>query len=567
MHIYRLVREILNRNDSEKHGGNDVLNNLKNHKKHIFVAFSFVLAFTLLIAACAPGGGDGGGAGGEQKIRVNINTEPFSLNPGLANDTTSGGVLLQTFEGLTRIGKDGEPENAMAEEIEKSEDLKKYTFTIRDATWSNGDKVTAQDFEYAWKWALDPKNEAQYAYQLYYLKNGESANMGKASVDEVGVKAVDEKTLEVTLENPTPYFLELTAFYTYFPVNSKIAKENPNWYTDAGDNYTSNGPFVMTTWEHNDKIILEKNADYWDNETVNLNQIEMIMVNDPNTELSMFDNGELDWAGSPMGTLPTEAIPSLKKEDRLNIEPIAGTYWYKFNTEKKPFNNVNIRKAFAYSINRDAIVNNITKGGEIPGMAAVPPTMIKENEKGYFEDNNVDEAKKLLEKGLKEEGYGSVTDLPPITLSYNTSESHAKIAQAIQDMWKKNLGVDVKLSNAEWKVYIDKLHNGNYQIGRMGWLGDYNDPVNFLELYKEKGGNNDTRWHNEEFASLLEQSATETDEKARMKLLKQAEEILMDDMPIAPIYFYTNTWVQNENLQDVVLSGLGDAQFKWASLK
>ncbi|MGM7702890.1 peptide ABC transporter substrate-binding protein [Pseudalkalibacillus sp. Hm43] len=544
-----------------------MLNQLKNHKKHIFVAFSFVLAFTLLIAACAPGGGDGGGAGGEQKIRVNINTEPFSLNPGLANDTTSGGVLLQTFEGLTRIGKDGEPENAMAEEIEKSEDLKKYTFTIRDATWSNGDKVTAQDFEYAWKWALDPKNEAQYAYQLYYLKNGESANMGKASVDEVGVKAVDEKTLEVTLENPTPYFLELTAFYTYFPVNSKIAKENPNWYTDAGDNYTSNGPFVMTTWEHNDKIILEKNKDYWDNEVVNLEQIEMIMVNDPNTELSMFDNGELDWAGSPMGTLPTEAIPSLKKEDRLNIEPIAGTYWYKFNTEKKPFNNVNIRKAFAYSINRDAIVNNITKGGQIPGMAAVPPTMIEENEKGYFEDNNVSEAKKLLEKGLKEEGYGSVTDLPPITLSYNTSESHAKVAQAIQDMWKKNLGIDVKLSNAEWKVYIDKLHGGDYQIGRMGWLGDYNDPINFLELYKEKGGNNDTRWHNEEFASLLEQSATETDEKARLKLLKQAEEILMDDMPIAPIYFYTNTWVQNENLQDVVLSGLGDAQFKWASMK
>ncbi|MCF6138722.1 peptide ABC transporter substrate-binding protein [Pseudalkalibacillus berkeleyi] len=539
----------------------------RSEKKSIFTAFSLLLTLALVLAACAPGGGDGGGEGGEQKIRVNINTEPFSLNPGLANDTTSGGVLLQTFEGLTRIGKDGKPENAMAKDVKKSEDLKKYTFTIRDATWSNGDKVTAQDFEYAWKWAINPKNEAQYAYQLYYLKNGESVNMGETPVDQLGVKAIDEKTLEVTLENPTPYFLELTAFYTYFPVNSKIAKENPKWYTDAGENYTSNGPFVMNKWAHNDKIILKKNKEYWDAKAVNLEQIEMIMVNDPNTELSMFDNGELDWAGSPMGNLPTEAIPSLKDEKRLNIEPIAGTYWYKFNTSKKPFNNVNIRKAFAYSINREAIVNNITKGGQIPGMAAVPPTMIEENEKGYFKDNEVDEAKKLLEKGLKEEGYGSVADLPAITLSYNTDESHAKVAQAIQDMWKKNLGVNVKLSNAEWKVYIDKLHSGNYQIGRMGWLGDFNDPINFLELYKEKGGNNDTRWHNDEFASLLEKSATETDEKARLKMLKDAEEILMDEMPIAPIYFYTNTWVQNENLQDVVLSGLGDAQFKWASVK
>lgn len=552
--------------------------------KKKLLLFSILLVFSVILAAC--GGDDDGGEEGtsdnsgdngestsdnggessaEQVFKANIASEPFSLNPSLANDATSSAVLLQTFEGLTRIGPEGEPQEAMASEIETSEDLKKYTFTIReDAKWSNGDPVTAQDFEYAWKWALDPNNNSQYAYQLYYVKNAEAANTGEGNLEDVGVTAVDDQTLEVELENPTPYFLELTAFYTYFPVNSKIAKENEEWYSDAGENYVSNGPFKMTEWSHNDSITLEPNEEYWDKDTVKLDRIEFAMINDFNTELNSFKQGEFDWAGSPFGNLPTEAIPSLKEDGSLNVEPIAGTYWYKFHTEKEPFNNVNIRKAFAYAIDRQGIVENITKAGQVPAMAAVPPTMFSDNEEGYFDAVNIEKAKEHLQKGVEELGYDSVEDMPAVTLSYNTSESHAKIAQAIQDMWKENLGVDVELSNSEWAVYIDQLHSGDYQIGRMGWLGDFNDPINFLELYKEKGGNNDTRWHSEEFASLLEESQTETDSEKRSEMLKEAEGILMDEMPIAPIYFYTNAWVQDENLKDVVMSGLGDVQLKWA---
>ncbi|QST00818.1 peptide ABC transporter substrate-binding protein [Pontibacillus sp. ALD_SL1] len=552
--------------------------------KKKLLLFSILLVFSVILAAC--GGDDdsgeegtsdnsgdngestsdnGGESSAEQVFKANIASEPFSLNPSLANDATSSSVLLQTFEGLTRIGPEGEPQEAMASEIETSDDLKTYTFTIRDgAKWSNGDPVTAQDFEYAWKWALDPNNNSQYAYQLYYVKNAEAANTGEGNLEDVGVTAVDEKTLKVELENPTPYFLELTAFYTYFPVNSKIAEENPEWYADAGENYVSNGPFKMTEWSHNDSITLEPNEEYWDKEAVKLDRIEFAMINDFNTELNSFKQGEFDWAGSPFGSLPTEAIPSLKDDGSLNVEPIAGTYWYKFHTEKEPFNNANIRKAFAYSIDRKGIVENITKAGQVPAMAAVPPTMFSDNEEGYFDAVNVEKAKELLQKGMDELGYDSVEDMPAVTLSFNTSESHAKIAQAIQDMWKKNLGVDVELSNSEWAVYIDQLHQGDYQIGRMGWLGDFNDPINFLELYKEKGGNNDTRWHSEEFASLLEESQTETDSEKRTEMLKEAEGILMDEMPIAPIYFYTNAWVQDENLKDVVMSGLGDVQLKWA---
>ncbi|USK51271.1 peptide ABC transporter substrate-binding protein [Bacillus sp. CMF12] len=543
--------------------------------KRLSIFFSMLLVLSMFLAACSGGGdnADGGDKGGDdggksdvpQELRVNINTEPPSLNPGLAQDSTSGTVLRNVLEGLTRISPEGKPENAMAEDIKVSEDGKTYTFTIRDAKWSNGDPVIAKDFEYAWKWALDPANNSTYAYQLYYLEGAEAFNTGKGEKDAVGVKAVDEKTLEVKLVNPTPYFEELTAFYTYLPVNSKIAEADPEWATDAGENFTTNGPFHLAEWAHSDKIVLEKSETYWDAETVKLDSIEMIMINDPNTELSMFDNGELDWAGAPTGALPTDAMQALKDEGRLVTQPIAGIYNYKFNTTVEPFNNVNIRKAFAHAINRQELIDNILQGEQLPAMAIVPPSMFEENEKGYFSDNDVEKAKEYLQKGLEELGLKDASELPAVTLSYNTSEAHQKIAQAIQDMWKQNLGVEVTLDNSEWNVYLDKLDQMDYQVARLGWLGDFNDAINFLEMYRDAdGGNNNTGWESKEFQDLLAKSATETDPEARQQLLKDAEAIFMEDMPVAPIYFYTNNWVQAENLKDVAVSGLGDVQYKWA---
>ncbi|WP_059173020.1 peptide ABC transporter substrate-binding protein [Bacillus sp. FJAT-27445] len=543
-------------------------------KKRFSIFFSMLIVMSMFLAACSGGNNANGDKKDDKKkdvpqeMKVNINSEPFSLHPGLANDATSGGVLLQTFEGLTRIDKDGKPQPAMAEDIEVSDDLTQYTFKIRDAKWTNGDPVTANDFVYAWRWAVDPANQSQYAYQLYYVKGGQAINEGKAKPETLGVEAKDDKTLVVTLENATPYFLELTAFYTYFPVNEKVASANPEWYTDAGDNYVSNGPFKMTSWDHQNEIVIEKNDDYWDADAVSLKKVEMYMINDPGTELSMFENGELDWAGSPFGTLPTDALKNLKDQGILNIKPIAGTYWYKFQTEQPPLNNKNIRKALAYAIDRKAVVENITQGGQVPAMAIVPPSMIKENDKGYFKDHDVDKAKEFLAEGLKELGLKDASELPKITLSYNTSEAHQKIAQAIQDMWKKDLGIEVTLDNSEWAVYIDKMHKGDYMVGRMGWLGDFNDPINFLEIYRDKlGGNNDTFWENAEYKQLLIDSQKEGDANKRLEMLKQAESIFMDEMPAAPIYFYTNVWVKKDNLKGVVVSGLGDVQLKWAKFE
>ncbi|MFD1172579.1 peptide ABC transporter substrate-binding protein [Oceanobacillus picturae] len=556
-------------------------------KKKWFLLLTLVFALGLLLAACS--GDDSGeessgdsnagedssdnseGSDGEEKLAadqtfdINIKTEPPSLNPGTASDTTSGAVLDQVFEGLMRINQDGEVEEAMAESYEVSDDQKTYTFKIReDATWSNGDPVTAQDFEYAWKWVLNPDHaDTDYAYQLYPIKGAQAAKEEGASLDDVGITVEDDKTLVVELNQGTPYFLDLTAFYTYYPVNHKVVEGNDDWAQEASDMYVTNGPFTLESWAHKDQVVLKKYEDYWDAETVKLETINMYMVDDANTALEMYNGGELDWAGDPTSSLPLPAIPSLKQDGSLNLSPLAGVYYYAFNTEESPFDNVNIRKAFASAINREGIVQSITQREEQPAMALVPPSIWEENEEGYFEDNNAEQAKEYLEAGLEELG---MDELPPISLSYNTDEAHAAIAQAVQDMWRENLGVEVELNNEEWNVYLDSMGEGNFQAGRMGWLADFNDAINFLEIFQSIGGNNYTNWENEEYSDLLEQSRTEGDADARKEILREAEQIFMDEMPIAPVYFYTNAWLSKDYVKNIEVSGLGGVQFKWGYL-
>lgn len=508
-------------------------------------------------------GGDGLAA--DQTFDINIRTEPPSLHPGLATDTTSGAVLDQIFEGLMRINQEGEVEEAIAESYEVSDDLLTYTFKIReDAVWSNGDPVTANDFEYAWEWVLDPENaDTDYAYQLYVIKGAQAAKEEGGSLDDVGITATDEKTLEVVLEQPTPYFLDLTAFYTYYPVNKNVVDGVDDWALNITDSYVTNGPFLIESWEHKNQIVLKKNPDYWDADTVKLETINMYMIDDENTSLEMFNSGELDWAGDPTDSLPLSAIPSLKADGSLNISPLAGVYYYAFNTEATPFDNVNIRKAFALAINREGIVQNITQREEIPAMALVPPSIWEESNEGYFADNDVEGAKEYLAKGLEELG---LDELPAIALSYNTSEAHAAIAQAVQDMWRENLGVEVTLNNEEWNVYLDSMGSGNFQVGRMGWLADFNDAINFIEIFQSIGGNNYTNWESAEYSDLIEQSRTESDPDARKDILREAEAIFMEDLPIAPVYFYSNAWLSKDYVKDLEVSPLGGVQFKWAYL-
>lgn len=501
-----------------------------------------------------------------QTINLNIESEPPSLDPRKATDLTSAIVLKMLYDGLTRLGTNGKSRPSSAESIIISNDLKKYTFKLRNQLfWSNGDPVTAYDFEYAWKWTLTPGNNATYAYQLYVIKNGKAAKTGEVAIDEIGVHAVDDKTLIVELENPTPYFLELTSLMMFYPIHRKM-DAIPDQFSQEGTLIT-NGPFSMTSWKHNNEIIVKKNTAYWDASSVTLDKIRLLMVPDANTELNMFEKGELDWAGTPLSIgLPSDAIPQLKELGQLHIKAHAATYFYELNTERFPLNHQKLRKALAYAIDRKAIIENITQSNQIAATGILPTPLALQSEP-YFQDNDIAGARQLFQEFLKEL-HMDVKDLPILTLSYNTSEGHHRIAQAIQQQWKKALGITIQLENLEWKVYLDKLKNGDFDIARMSWVADFNDPITFLNsfTYKQTAANN-TGWENAEYTKLIGEASIESNHKKRREILNQAEKILVNEMPIIPIYYLMNCYLKNPRLQNVLLSGLGDIDFKWAYME
>lgn len=532
-----------------------------------FASLVFTLAASILLSACSSTPASNAGenkaaetAAAPQEMSINLGAEPSTADPGLAEDIPSMSVARSAFDGLLRLGPDGKIHEAVAEKYEVSSDLMTYTFHLRDTKWSNGDPVTAQDFEYAWKRVLNPETASAYAYQMYYIKNAQKANAKEVSLDEVGVKATDDKTLVVTLENPAAFFPELVASVTYFPVNKKVVEANKDWAHEAAT-YVGNGPFIMDKWEHKSQIVWKKNDTYWDKDNVKLSKLTYNMIEDANTELSMFDNGDLDWAGSPLGELPGDAMQSLKDSGKLHTQATAGTELYVFNTSKPPFNNKNIRKAFSLAIDRKSLTDNVVTYTGTPAYGYLPPSMAL-NPDGYYKDGDVAKAKELLAQGLKEL---NLKELPPVELLYNTSDKHKRTASAIQDEWRKAFGIEVKLINQENKVKREQMKQGNFIIGRGSWIGDFNDPINFLELYRDKGGNNNAQWTNAEFKDLLEKSAAEGDLEKRKEMLKKADAIFNEEMPIMPLYYYTYAWAQGDGVKDVVIDALGFIDFKYAS--
>ncbi|CQR57544.1 peptide ABC transporter substrate-binding protein [Paenibacillus riograndensis] len=505
----------------------------------------------------------------DQTLRVNLTSEPPTFDPAQAQDSQANTVLKTMYEGLTRMNDEtGQAEPGIAEKWEVSADGLVYTFHLRDAQWSNGDPVEAADFVRGWKIVLDPNTNptAPYAYQLYYLKNAEEYYTKKVTdFSQVGVKAVDAKTLEVTLKAPTPYFLGLLSFYTYYPVHKSV-EGNPKWATNK-DTMITNGAFTLTEWTTGQAIQVTKNEKYWDAASIKLSKIDFSIVNSGATELLSYKNGELDRAGNPNGEIPSEQLPIVKKElpNEFVSKGIAATYYYYFNTTEKPFSNVKIRKALTMAINRQALIDNITLGGQLPAFGLVPPGIAgvdgeyRNTIKDSYFTEDVEQAKTLLAEGLKEEG---LTALPPVELSYNTSENHKKIALAIADMWKNSLGITVNTVNQEWAVFIDNRQNQNYQIARAGWTADYNDPMTFLDMFVTGGGNNDAGYANPEYDKLIADAKASTDLAKRQEDFAAAEKMLIqDDMVIMPIYYYTNNSLTKEYLKGVTLDFSGAVDF------
>lgn len=499
-----------------------------------------------------------------QILTLNIFSEPPTLDPGQSTDSPSGTVLNMLFEPLMRRGPNNLPQPATAESVTVSEDGKTYTFHLRESYWSNGDPVTAHDFIYAWKRVLKPSFPSNFAYQLYVIKGAENAKEGKGSLDDVGLHAPDDHTLVVELENPTPYFNELLQISCFLPIHQATDEGNPKWPLEASMNYVSNGPFRLTSWTHNNELVLERNPNYWDRSAVKLNKIILLMIEDSNTELGLFEDKVIDWTGKPVSMgIPTDAIPNLTASGRLEFRPMAAVYYYQFNVTKFPMQSANIRRAFAYAIDRQAIVSNITKGGERPATCMVPPPLSLQKEK-CFRDHNIAEAQRLFNMGLKELGT-TKEKLPPIIISYNSGEGHHKLAQTIQQQWKATFGIDVTLENLEWKVYLDKLQQGDFMIGRMTYIADYNDPYTFLNPFKYKDGRlNHTCWFDDNYNALLEEAAKSSDNQHRLALLKTAELKLIHQMPAIPVYFLTNSFMRNPFLKGVYLSPIGEADFKTA---
>jgi oligopeptide transport system substrate-binding protein len=533
-----------------------------------------------------------------QEVTYNLATEPATIDPALSQGIPEANIILQVFDGLTRIDNKNMPQPAIAKSWTISKDLKTYVFTLRDAYWTNGTPVTAYDFEYAWKRALTPELAAAYAYQLYYVYGGEAfntsikvgskyyvqavdakgnpltkkvggkdvpvPNMAK-EIDpskNIGVKALNAKTLKVYLQSPTVYFLNLTAFPTLMPVCKAVVSKNDKWAADV-KTYVTDGPFKVTEWSHNEKLVFVNNPTYWDKSKVKLTKITYYMVEDESTALSMFQSGQLDASA----TVPISELPKLVASGDAKILPYLGTYYYMFNVTKKPFSDVRVRKALLLAINRKGIVTSITQGGQVPALAYVPYGIAdalpgsdfrKASQETFYKDNDIATAKALLAQA----GYPNGKGFPAFTLLYNTSQAHKSIAEAIQQMWKKNLGITCTLKNEEWGVYLDDRTNLNYTVARAGWIGDYMDPNTFLDMWVTGGGNNGTGWSNKSYDALIAKAKATTDPKARMATLHAAEKILMTDFPIIPIYYYTNTVLLKKSIKNFYQSTLGFVDWK-----
>ncbi|MGG0670901.1 peptide ABC transporter substrate-binding protein [Lederbergia citrisecunda] len=501
-------------------------------------------------------------ATGEKILLMNNGEEPTSFDPSIGFNAVSWSALNNIMEGLTRMDEDHKAVEATAEKIDISDDGLTYTFTIRDnAKWSNGDPVVAGDFVFAWKHMLNPETASPAAFLAYFIEGAEEYNTGEGSADDIAIEAQDEKTFVVKLTSPNEAFLNIITNPSFFPINEKVASADPKWHTEAAT-FVGNGPFKLAAWSHDVSFEFEKNEHYWDVGAVKLDKVHWAMVNDDTTAYQMYQANELDVTG-----VPSEIADQLKDSEELRIDDQAGLYFYRFNTSMEPFTNKKIRQAFAFAVDQEEIVNFVTKNGEKPAHGFVTYGFIGPDGKEFREtvgdlvSYNPEKAKQLLEEGMKEEGY---TELPKVTLSYSTSESHQNIAIALQSKFKEVLGVDAELQNVESGVFLSEQKEFKYQMSRSSFLHDYADPVNALESFITDSSMNRTTWSNAEYDKLIADIKNETDENKRWELLMQADTLLMDEMPVFPLYFYNSTSLEKPGVSGILRHPVGYVDLKYA---
>lgn len=498
-------------------------------------------------------------------LYLNNTEEPTSLNPAQGFNLNSWEPLNNLVESLVRLDAQHLAAPAAAQSWKISDDGKTYTFHLRpDAKWSNGDAVTAADFVYAWTTMLDPASASPAAFLAYDIVGAKAFNEGKAQAGELGIKAVDDLTLEVQLTKPSVPFLNILTNPNFAPVNQKLAQANPKWYAEAAT-FVSNGPFALKEWKHSQSMVFEKNPNYWDAANVNIDKVEWAMVNDLNTSYQMYRTGELDATPSP---IPAALYDRVKNDKEFHNLPQAGAYFFRLNTKIPPFQNQAIRQAFAQAVNQADMVNFVIKQGRLPAYGFVAPGFTGPDGKDFRSTNgeqiktNVAQAKALLKTGMQEEGYST---LPEVTLVYINNPTDKRIAETLQNMYKENLGVDIKLQSMESKVFYAKQRGLELQFSRSSFVNDYADPYNSLESFVTGSPMNRTAWSNAEYDRLIAESATEADAQARWNKLLEAEKILLREAPIIPLYFYNQIFMQKDYVKGILRHPVGYIDLKHAS--
>ena len=520
----------------------------------------------MVLTACFGGGTE---TKNSQVLNLVELQEPPNLDSAKTTDVVSFMILGNTMEGLYRLDKDNKPVLGMAaKEPEVSEDKLKWTFTLRDAKWSDGKPVTAHDFEYAWKRALDPKTASEYAYILYPLKGAEAYNTGKGSADDVGVKALDDKTLEVVLERPIPYFKDLLCFATFLPQRKDIVEKYGDKYALEANTLVYNGPFVLSDWKHNQSFQMKKNPGYWDSGVVKLEEINWQIVKDNATQVNLYNTGKLDFA-----YLNSEFIDAFK-DDPNTFSIYDGSSWYlEMNQTKDFFKNKKIRQAISLAIDKNTYVNSILKNGSIPAGGLVPPFIkasgVDDNKK-YRDLVKMDpqydpnKAKQLWQEGLKELG---LSQAPAIELLGDDTPAAKQSMEFIQEQLRVNLGAKVQITSVPFKERLERGKNQRFDLLISGWGPDYNDPMTFLDLFTSDNSFNRGKYSNPEYDELIKKSKENGDFKQRFEDLKKAEQILIEDAGIAPLYYRTKIAVKKPFIKDWYWSAIGpEYTLKWASV-
>ncbi|WP_295162899.1 peptide ABC transporter substrate-binding protein [uncultured Brachyspira sp.] len=501
-------------------------------------------------------------------ITVNLGPEPKTMDPTLNSINVVSSYILHAFEGLTKIDSNNNVQSGMAESWDISEDGKVYTFHLRtNALWSDGKPVTADDFEYSWKRAVDPNTAAEYSYMMEIVKNAEEINAGIISYTNLSAKSIDDYTFQVELVNPTAYFLEFIASTGVFvPVRKDIIEQYGDSWTLSPETYICNGPYKMKERIIDEKIVFDINTNYYAKDEQIADEINFVLMSDPNTAIAGIRGGNIHFSALEP---PSAEIETLKNDGYIAANNAIGTYYIELNITNKAFEDKRVRQALSLAIDRNYIVKNVTKGGQVPAGAFVPTevrglrTTFRNENKEYIDvDNyeaNVQKAKKLM----ADAGYPNGNNYPVIELKVSPG-IYVLVGEAIQQMWKENLNVSVYLVQEEFPITLQFLIEKDYQMARMGWTGDYNDPMTMLDVMISYGGINHTGFASKEYDNNLLIAKRSADNAVRMSAMAEAENILMDNMPIIPLYYRADSFIKNPKLNGVVLNPLGRHKFNYA---